>query len=322
MARGQGKVGQNKSEVIEAMPLACCDEDAATHMLEKLRWGDDPACPHCGCTGNVYKMASRKTDGREKHRRWRCRDCSKQFTVRTGTVMEESRIPLKFWCWAFWKLCASKKGFAAKQIQRETGLSYKSSLFLLHRVRFAMADMKGMKMTGTVEVDETYVGGKPRNKGRHNKRGRGTKKTPVVGMVERGGRVHTRVVADVTAKTLKGAIREVVDSQARIMTDENASYNGIGGEFAGGHQVVCHSAGQYVNGEACTNTAESVFSLVKRGMYGVYHNVSKQHLHRYLAEYDYRWNTRNVDDGERTANAIRAGEGKRLMYREPLVRTA
>ena len=180
-----------------------------------------------------------------------------------------------------------------------------------------MADMKGVTLAGTVEVDETYVGGKPRNKGPHDKRGRGTKKTPVVGMVERNGRVHTRVAPDVTAQTLKGAIREVVDNQSRIMTDENASYNGIGAEFTGGHRVVTHSIGQYVDGDAHTNTAESVFSLVKRGMYGVYHNVSKQHLHRYLAEFDFRWNNRRVDDGNRTINAIRSSEGKRLMYREP-----
>jgi len=168
-----------------------------------------------------------------------------------------------------------------------------------------------------VEADETYVGGKPRYKGKHNKRGRGTQKIPVVGMVERGGNVHTRVVPNVTANTLKGAIREVVDNQARIMTDENTAYNEIGAEFAGGHKTVCHSAKEYVRGNVHTNTIEGVFSLIKRGMYGVYHNVSKQHLHRYLAEFDFRWNNRKVDDGERTVNAIRGAEGKRLMYREP-----
>jgi transposase-like protein len=205
---------------------------------------------------------------------------------------------------------------SAKQIQRQTGLSYKSALFLLHRVRFAMADMEGVKLSGTIEVDETYVGGKPRHKG-NNKRGRGTKKTPVFGMVERNGRVKTQVVADVTGATLKGAIREVADNQSRIMTDENRAYSGIGAEFAGGHKFVTHSAMQYVNGDAHTNTIEGVFSLIKRGMYGIYHNVSKRHLHRYLAEYDFRWNNRKVSDGERTVAAIRGAEGKRLMYREP-----
>ena len=136
-------------------------------------------------------------------------------------------------------------------------------------------------------------------------------------MVERGGRVHTRVVPDVTAKTLKGAIREVVKNQSRIMTDENSAYFGVGADFAGGHQVVTHSAREYVRGDAHTNTAESVFALIKRGIYGVYHNVSKRHLHRYLAEVDFRYNHRKVEDGERTVSAIQSGIGRRLMYREP-----
>jgi transposase-like protein len=232
--------------------------------------------------------------------------------------MEDSRIPMRHWCWAFWQLCSSKKGISAKQIQRQTGLSYKSALFLLHRVRFAMADMEGVRLSGTVEADESYIGGKPRIKGPHNKRGRGTAKQPIFSMVERGGRVTSRVVADVTASTLKGAIREVVDSESRIMTDELNSYRGIGTEFAGGHRIVRHSIGEYSRGEAHCNTAESVFALVKRGMYGVYHNVSKRHLHRYLAEFDYRWNSRKIDDGERTIRAMKRGEGKRLMYREPV----
>ena len=325
MAKDQGKVGEAKSEVVTNLPLACSSQDAAVAFLEELRWGDTPCCPECGSV-NVYQMRDRKTGEREKHYRWRCRDCKTgqdkskrdQFSVRTGTVMEESRIPTQHWCWAFWQLCSSKKGMSAKQIQRQTGLSYKSALFLLHRVRFAMTDMDGVKLSGTVEVDETYIGGKPRrHTGVKSKRGRGTKKTPVVGMVERNGNVHRRVVPDVTAATLKSAIREVVDNQATIMTDELSSYSGIGAEFAGGHKVVCHSAGQYVNGDASTNTAESSFALVKRGMYGVYHNVSKQHLHRYLAEFDFRWNNRHVEDGERTVNAIKGAVGKRLMYREP-----
>ena len=207
---------------------------------------------------------------------------------------------------------------SAKQIQRLTGLSYKSALFLLHRVWFPMADMQGVKLSGTVEADETYVGGKPRPGTGYHKRGRGTSKTPVFAMVERNGRVQSRVVADVTAATLKGAIREVVQAQSRLMTDESQSYNGLATEFAGGHHTVCHSAGEYARGDVHSNTAETVFSLVKRGMYGVYHNVSKRHPHRYLAEFDFRWNHRQVEDGERTVAAIRGAEGKRLLYREPL----
>lgn len=320
MCKKQCKVGENKSETVSNLPLACADEDAAVHMLEDIRWGDNPCCPECGDT-DVYKMMDRSGEKREKNRRWRCRGCGKLYSVRTGTVMAETRIPLKHWCWAFWQLCSSKKGMSAKQIERQTGLSYKSALFLLHRVRYAMADMQGVKLSGTVEVDETYVGGKPRYRGK-NKRGRGTKKPPVVGMVERGGKVRTQVVPNVTAKTLKGAIREVVDNQARIMTDEHAGYTGIGAEFVGGHATVTHSTGEYARGDVHTNTIEGVFSLVKRGMYGVYHNVSKQHLHRYLAEFDFRWNHRDVDDGARTVEAIRGADGKRLMYKEPLAEGA
>ena len=317
MARKKpGKVGQNKSQVIAAIPAACADEDAAVAFMENQRWNGDPHCPHCQHS-DVYPMMNRDKTAREKNYRWRCRGCGERFTVRTGTVMGETRMPLKFWCHAFWRVCSSKKGVSAKQIQRETGLSYKSALFLLHRVRFAMADMAGVKLTGTVEADEAYIGGKPRYKGK-NKRGRGTAKQPIFGMVERSGRVQTRVIADVTAKTLKGAIRQVVDNQSRIMTDENSAYSGIGAEFAGGHKFVTHSAKEYVRGDAHTNTIESVFALVKRGMYGVYHNVSRRHLHRYLAEFDFRYNRRHVDDGERTAAAIKNGVGRRLMYREPV----
>ncbi len=236
--------------------------------------------------------------------------------------MEDSRVPLKHWCYAFWAACASKKGVSAKQIQRMTGLSYKSALFLMHRIRFAMAPASdnGTKLEGTVEVDETYVGGKPRNKGPHNKRGHGTKKQPVMAMVERGGRVRTRVIADVKAETLKAAIRENIDESARIMTDEHAGYAGIGTEFTGGHHTTRHGQREYVRKgtDIHSNTVEGFFSILKRGIYGVYHNVSKKHLHRYMSEFEFRYNTRGTDDGERLALALKGGEGKRLMYTQPV----
>jgi len=314
------KVGENKSGIVRDIPMACACEDAAVAFMEHQRWGKEPRCPICGSI-KVYQMMCRDQTRRERNYRWRCRDCGERYTVRTGTIMADSRIPLRYWCHAFWRVCSSKKGVSAKQIRRETGISYKSSLFLLHRIRFGMADMEGVKLSGTVEADETYVGGKPRHKGK-NKRGRGTKKQPVFGMVERSGKVHTRIIADVTAKTLKGAIREVVDNQSQIMTDENSAYKGLGAEYAGGHKVVTQSAREYVRGDAHTNTIESVFALVKRGVYVVYHNVSKEHLHRYLSEFDFRYNHRSFDDGERMVTAICKSEGRRLMYREPLVPTA
>jgi transposase-like protein len=173
----------------------------------------------------------------------------------------------------------------------------------------------GLLLTGSVEVDETYVGGKPRpGSDEKAKRGRGTKKIPVVALVERDGRVRSRVIEHVDAKTLKSAIRENVDRSATIYTDEWSSYRGIGSEFAGGHKTVNHGAGEYVSGDASTNTVESFFALMKRGVYGVFHHVSKQHLQRYCDEFSFRWDRRAITDGERTIDAIRGAEGKRLTY--------
>ena len=309
---------QNRStkgdQPIQDLPAACADEATAVEFMEKHRWGDHPGCPHCGDM-DVYQMIGR--DGaREKNYRWRCRGCKKQFSVRTDTVFGDSRIPLRHWCFAFWRSSTSKKGVSALEIHRQTGLSYKSCLFLLHRIRFAMAPTDGNPLTGTVEVDETYIGGKARNV--KNRKEAWQNKAPVVAMVERGGRVRTFHVADVTGKTLKNAIRENVDRRARIMTDEAKQYQGIGREFEGGHHTVKHSAGEYVRGDASTNAVEGYFSIVKRGLNGIYHSVSKKHLHRYLAEYEFRYNGRELEDGERVVAVIQAADGKRLRYADPV----
>jgi transposase-like protein len=249
-----------------------------------------------------------------------CNDCRKQFTVTVGTIFEDSHIALRSWVMAFQMMCASKKGVSAKQVQRQLGLgSYKSAWFLCHRIRYAMKNGPMAKLLkGVVEVDETYVGGKPRPGTGPHKRGRGTCKTPVMALVERNGSVRTRVVADVTGKTLKSAIRENVARSAAIYTDEWASYRGIGREFRGGHDFVRHGSGEYTKGDVNTNTAESFFALLKRGVYGTFHHVSKTHLHRYCVEFEFRWNHRGVEDGERMERALKAAEGKRLMYREPV----
>jgi transposase-like protein len=296
---------------IQDLPAACSDELTAVEFMEKHRWGEHPGCPHCGDM-NVYKMTG-KDGGREKHYRWRCRGCKQQFSVRTGTVFEDSRIPMRHWCFGFWRAATSKKGVSALEIKRQTALSYKSALFMLHRIRFAMAPADGNPLTGTVEVDETYVGGKaPRGTAKYNN------KSPVLAMVERGGRVRTKVLADVTAKSLQRAIVENVDRRSRIMTDEHKGYTGIGRAFEGGHETVKHSAYEYVRGDVSTNTVEGYFSLVKRGLNGIYHSVSKKHLHRYLAEFEFRYNRREHTDGERVVEAIQAADGKRLRYREPV----
>lgn len=318
---------QNRSTkcdaIVEAIPAACADESKAVEFMEAQRWGESPCCPRCGSL-NVYQMKDSKTGQRQANYRWLCRDCKSvkapcQYTVRTGTVFEDSKIELRWWCYAFWRASTSKKGVSALEIHRQTGLSYKSCLFLLHRIRFAMADSAPEMLGpggGDVEVDETYIGGKPRYKG-NNPRGHGTKKQCVMALVERGGSVKTRAIANITGKTLKGAIRSNVHQSARILTDENSSYTGIGSEYDRGHETTKHGKREYVRGDVHSNTVEGFFSIVKRGINGIYHNVSREHLHRYLAEYEFRYNHRQLEDGERTAAAIRAANGKRLMYREP-----
>lgn len=328
MAKQQKKTGEAKNEVLREIPKACIDETAAVEFMEKQRWDNKPACPRCGDT-SVEKMTD-GNGGRNKRFLWRCHGCKQQFTVRIGTVFEDSRIPLKIWCFAFWSACSSKKGVSALQISRECNISYKSALFLMHRIRYAMASPDAdIKLSGTVEVDETYVGGKLRYKQKRQYHGpkmitgRGSRKTPVLGLVERNGNMHIRVLPDVTTKTLKAAIQENVNiSSSRLITDEFNAYKRIGKEFKNGHEVVNHSRKEYARGDVYTNTAESFFALLKRGMYGTFHAVSKKHLHRYIQEFRYRWNTRKLDDGERLSKAIQQADGKRLMYREPIAKSA
>ena len=316
----KGRPELERSKLVERMPRVCSDELAAVEFFEEMRWGNTPCCIRCGSV-NVYKMTDAKTGGRSKRFLWRCRDCKEQYTVRIGTVYEETRIPLRHWAYAFWRMATSKKGFAAMELQRQCQCSYQTALFMLHRVRWAMApdNAAGPKLGGIVECDTTSVGGKPRPPGQPaEKRSWHTTKVPVLGMVERGGKIKRHVVADVTAKTLKSAIRESVDPSAAIMTDEFPSFNGLAEHFAGGHRTINHSLGIYAQGDVTTNTIESSFALVKRGLMGIHHAVSKKHLHRYLANYDFLWNHRQLNDGERTAIAIKAAKGKRLLYRQPV----
>jgi transposase-like protein len=309
---------QNRSTkgdaTLQALPKACSDERSAVEFMEFQRWGDSPACPSCGSV-SVYQMKDSKTGERQVNYRWRCKDCKDQYTVRKGTVFEDSRIELRHWCFGFWRASTSKKGVSALEIHRQTGLSYKSCLFLLHRIRFAMAPADSNPLTGIVECDETYVGGKPRHP--REARAKWTSKVPVMAMVERreGGRIRPMVIPNVTAKTLQKAILENVDRRATIMTDELRGYSGIGKEFDGGHHTVNHSAYEYARGEVSTNTVEGFFSILKRGLHGIYHSVSKEHLHRYLAEYEFRYNYRDLEDGARTTAAIKASQGKRLRYK-------
>jgi transposase-like protein len=311
-----------KDTIIQSLPSACSDEAAAYAFVEAQRWGNEPKCPHCD-SRRVYKMVDRKTGERSKRFLWRCNICRRQFTVRIGTVLEDSRIPMRHWCYAFWAACASKKGVSALQIRRMTGLSYKSALFLMHRIRFALAGdpLTPAKLEGIIEADETYVGGKPRYKGPHNKRGMGANKIPVFALVARGGEVRARVPEKVTADTLGRMIgRHVNPLHARLMTDESWAYTKVGRRFFGGHDTVNHSKREYARGDVTTNTVEGFFSLLKRGIYGTYHSVSRQHLHRYVAEFEYRYNTRKCTDSQRLTQAFKSAQGKRLRYREPVER--
>lgn len=291
------------------------DADART-LLEGLRWPDGPVCPHCESVEVTTLNGKSCRPGLKK-----CRTCRKQFTVTVGTIFESSHVGLGEWMFAFSAMCASKKGISALQLQRMLNLgSYETAWFMCHRIRHALLTNSGF-LKGDVEVDETYVGGKPRRDnlqtGRKNPGGRGTAKVPVVALVERGGKAHCRVVTDVSSMTLKGAIREAVSENSTIFTDEWAAYKGIGKEFDGGHRTVNHGAGQYSDLDGTnTNTVESFFALIKRGIYGNFHHVSKKHLHRYMAEFEFRWNNRHSDDATRTVQALSQVHGKRLMYRE------
>jgi len=295
-----------------AIDVARLTEDEARTVMERIRWPKGPVCPHCK-SQNATRIKA--TSPKVRDGLLQCKDCRGQFTVTVGTVMHRSHITLRQWVQAFHAMSASKKGVSALQLQRKLGLkAYPSAWYLAHRVRFAMRTMPVKAvLKGTVEVDETYIGGKSRL----GKRGRGSeRKTPVVALVERGGRMRTKVVERVSAKALKGAIRENVKKSAAIMTDEFRSYHGLGREFTGGHETVNHGERQYVRGDVHVNSAESFFALLKRGVHGTFHHVSKQHLHRYCDEFGFRWDHRKVTDGERTVQAIRGAAGKRLLYKE------
>jgi transposase-like protein len=300
--------------------LSKLTEDQAREKLEAIRWTNGVVCPHCGRVDGHTKLQGKK------HRPgvWKCNNgCAKQFTVTVGTVMEGSHLPIRIWLMAFSVLCSSKKGVSALQLQRQLGLgSYRSAWHLCHRIRFAMSrnPLKGL-LDGVVMVDETHVGGKPRHElGAPRKKGPSGKKVAVIALVERGGRVRSWPIADVTAATLQGAIHDNVARSAAIQTDQLMSYRGIGKFFDGGHETVNHGKFEYVRGDVSTNEAESYFALLKRGITGSFHSVSKEHLHRYCSEFSYRWNERKATDEARTIKALTLIEGKRLMYKEPIRR--
>lgn len=306
-----------QSETVDALPLACVDENAARALIEHDRWGDCPCCPHCGDT-KVYRMAG---SAAEKRGLWRCHGCKKQFTVRVGSIFEDSKSPLRIWCRAMWEATSCKAGISALELSRKVQVSYKSALFMMHRIRHAMNPGPDTpKLSGTVEADETYVGGKPRYRGSVenpiNKRGRGTTKQPVAAVLARGGDVRVRVIPVVNSHNLREMLRDHVDTSSRVMTDKESGYRGTDREFAS-HETVDHGRREYVRGDVTTNGVEGFFARVKRGLNGVYHSVSREHLHRYMDQFAYMHNARKLNDGERFSALVRGTSGKRLFYRKP-----
>lgn len=295
------------------------DEDKAREYFEGIRWPNGPYCPHCGNSDpeRIVKLTSEA----QRAGLYQCRECRKQFTVTVGHVMERSHVPLAKWALAFHLMASSKKGMSAHQLMRMLGLgSYRTAWFMAHRIREAMRPAKPDPIGGenkVVEADETFVGGKAKNRAYAKKP---PKKETVLALVERDGEVRSYHIANVTAKTLRPIIVQIASRKSYLMTDEALHYVRMGAEFAG-HGSVNHSANEYARGTFWhTNTVENYFSILKRGIYGVYHHVSEAHLKRYLAEFDFRYSKRmglGFSDTDRAVLAIKGAEGKRLMYRQP-----
>ncbi len=305
------------------------DEAAAFAFVEGIIWNGQPSCPHCGVVGRAYalknvrsKPSKKNPEGVVRHGLKKCGACRAQFTVRKGTIFEESHLPLNKWLQAIYLMCSSKKGISALQLQRTLEVQYNTAWFLAHRIREAMrsGDLAPFGLDGgMVEVDETYIGREP---GKSVTTG-GAHKMKVLSLVERSsGRARSFVVDRVNTATIADILSANISREAHLMTDQYPVYRGIGWNFAA-HSAVDHGRGEYVSKAdrtVHTNTIEGYFSIFKRGMKGVYQHCSKKHLHRYMAEFDFRYSNRvalGCDDQERAFRAVLGVVGKRLTYRGP-----
>ncbi len=299
-------------------------EEEAYLKLESIRWPHGPICPKCGSVRGGYKLTSKPgTVNPVRPGLYKCKDCRQKFTVKMGTIFEDSHIPLNKWLIAIYLMNASKKGISSHQLHRMLDITYKTAWFMTHRIRLAMTDGPLAELlTGTVEADEVYVGGAEKNKHEWQKtegtQGRSTKtKTPVAVLVERDGNVKAKKIKATDRATLQGNLKENVDPSARIVTDEWTGYQGLDKTFSE-HEVINHKAGEFARGDVTTNSAESWISLLRRGVYGTFHHVSEKHLDRYVQEFVFRWDHRNITDGERMTMAVSKVQGKRLMYKDAI----
>jgi transposase-like protein len=315
------------------------EEPAAWELVEKLRWPNGPICPHCGDEGRAYFLkprdGSRTTStGKATYRRlWKCKACRKQFSVLVGTIFERSQVPLSKWLLALYLMSASKNGVAANELRRIVGVTQTTAWFMLHRLREAMRQSSLESMRGTIVADETWIGGDPKrmNKSRKgdiyklrmtpwvkDRAHSGTDKTPVLSLIEaESGQVRSQVVPRVTGATLGKVISEQVDMAGSVLwTDEGSWYDSLGKEFVQ-HNTVNHSQDEYVDWitGASTNKLENYFSQLKRSLDGTFHHISKEHLPRYLNEFDFRFSTRKLSDSARMERIIDQAEGRRLTYR-------
>ena len=309
MAKAPGKSHRQGLTIIQLFQLFP-DDAAAEKWFEKQRWPEERCCPDCGST-NTAIVASRKPMP------YRCRDCRHHFSVRKGTVMQSSKLGLQKWAVAIYMMTTGLKGASAMKVYRELGITYKTSWYLMQRVREGFFGEAGF-MTGPVEVDETYMGGKRRNMPKSKRaklEGRGpVGKAAVVGIKDRlTKRVAVRVVGDTKSETLSGFISDHVNPGSKVYTDDATAYTGLV-DFD--HESVCHSVGEYVRGQAHTNGVESLWSMLKRGYVGTYHKMSFKHLHRYVREFAGRQNIREFGTLQQMSLVAAGMVGKRLRYRD------